>query len=376
MNLRISPRRLWGTVTPPSSKSLLHRELIASALAGEILSATENAAEDVQRTAQALRCLWQEDAPIIDCGDSGSTLRFLLPVAMARRQVGAVFTGSRRLLERPIPDIGGWRRCEGGIEVMRPLTGGRYLLSGDQTSQIISGLLMALPLCPEDSEIILTTPLVSRPYVDLTVVVLRRHGIVLCETPRGWQIPGGQKYCAAPYQVEGDWSAAAWYEVLNALGGEITVRGMNEKSLQGDRQICAYCKALPDTVDVSRTPDLLPPLALLAALQSGKVTHLTGAAFLRGKESNRLHSTAQVLNALGGCVEEQADGLVITGVSKLTGGCVDSWGDHRIVMLAACAAMVCEAPVTLRDAGCVSKSYPDFWNDYVRLHGAVEVTEP
>lgn len=375
MKLRIAPRKLWGSVTPPPSKSLLHRELIASALAGKP-ETVKQAAADVKCTVEGLRQLWQEEYPVIHCGDSGSTLRFLLPVAMARGQIGTVFTGSPRLMSRPIPGEWGLERGTDSVTITRQLTGGTYRLQGDETSQIVSGLLMALPLCAKDSEIRLTTPLVSRPYVDMTVGVLKRYGIMIEETPQGWYISGGQRYLPAPLQQEADWSAAAWFQVMNALGCHIEIHGLRRDSLQGDRQICRYCQSLPETVDVADIPDLLPPLALLAALQTGKVTHFTGAAFLRGKESDRLQSTAQVLNALGGRVEEQSDGLVITGVTSLSGGQADSWNDHRIAMLAGCAAPFCTAPVELTGGECVEKSYPDFWKDYGTLHGEIEVMEP
>ena len=369
MKLRIIPHKLRGCVMPPSSKSLLHRELIAQALSGADLPQV-TAGDDVARTVRALGQLLREERSVIDCGESGSTLRFLLPVAMALGRIGTVFTGSPRLLARPL----GWEY--GGMEITRPLTGGVYAVSGQETSQIVSGLLMALPLCGEASEIVLTTPLVSRPYVEMTRGVLRRYGIVSEEMAQGWHIPGGQRYRTATMQQEADWSAGAWFWVLNTLGCEIEIKGLRRDSLQGDRQICEYCEHLPDTVDVSATPDLLPPLALLAALQPGKTTYFTGAAFLRGKESDRLRHTAQILNTLGGCVTEQPDGLTVMGVASLHGGTVESAGDHRMAMLAGCAAVCCTEPVELRGAECVAKSYPDYWKDYVTLRGKIEVMEP
>ena len=375
MKVRLYPTTLCGSVTPPPSKSLLHRELIAQALAG-VNEPCSGDATDVAATARALRQLQEEERPLIDCGDSGATLRFLLPLAMARGQVGTVFTGTERLLARPIPDLSGWERCAGGIRVTQCLQSGSYAISGSETSQIVSGLLMALPLCEGASRISLLAPLVSRPYVDMTLAVLRRHGITITETPAYWDIPGGQRYRPAYVQQEADWSAAAWFYVLNELGCAIQVQGLRHDSLQGDRCIAALCRALPETVDVSATPDLLPPLALLAALQPGRVTRFVGAAFLRGKESDRLQSTAQVLRALGGCVQEEEDGLRITGVPQLVGGQVDSWHDHRIAMLCACAAVRCRVPVELCGAACVKKSYPRFWEDYVNLGGKMEVIAP
>ena len=371
MTRRLYPARLAGTVTAPSSKSAWHRALICRFLAGQPLP-ERLSGDDVKHTLAGLRAL-QGGAPLIDCGDSGATLRFLLPLAMALGRRDTTFTGSSRLLERPLSAPYPVERTERGYRAAAPLPPGRYALRGDETSQTVSGLLMALPLLDAPSQLVLTTPLVSRPYVDMTLDALRRHGVTAEETADGWRIPTPQTFRADDGPIEGDWSAAGWWLTVNALqGGGITVEGLSSRSRQSDRAIVDYLQRLPETVEVSQTPDLLPTLALLAAM-TPQTTRFTGGAFLRRKESDRLHTTAAVLSALGAEVREQPDGLTVTGGRPLRGGVtVDAFGDHRIAMLCACGALFCARPVTLRGGDCVSKSYEDFWRDYAALGGKVE----
>ena len=291
---------------------------------------------------------------------------------MARGQVGTRFTGTRRLLARPLPGDWGLAPTENGLRVTRPLSPGRIPVDGSRTSQLVSGLLMALPGLAADSELVLTGPLASRPYVDLTLAVLQRCGIVIEERPGGFFVPGGQRFRPVPMEPEPDWSAAAFWLAIAALGCPVEVTGLRRDSLQGDRAAGALCRCLPDVVDLTDIPDLLPPLALAAALQPGKCTRFTGAARLRDKESDRLASVSAALTALGGRVRQEPEGLTVWGTDRLTGGEAHSCGDHRIAMLCACAAPFCTGPVLLRDAGCTDKSYPGFWADYRRLGGQTE----
>ncbi len=371
MTRRLYPARLAGTVTAPPSKSAWHRALICRFLAGQPLP-ERLSGDDVKHTLAGLRAL-QDGAPLIDCGDSGATLRFLLPLAMALGRRDTTFTGSLRLLERPLSAPYPVERTEQGYRAAAPLTPGRYALRGDETSQTVSGLLMALPLLDAPSQLVLTTPLVSRPYVDMTLDALRRHGVTAEETADGWHIPAPQTFRADDGPIGGDWSAAGWWLTVNALqGGGVTVEGLSSQSRQSDRAIVDYLQRLPESVDVSQTPDLLPTLALLAAM-TPQTTRFTGGAFLRRKESDRLRTTAAVLSALGAEVREQPDGLTVTGGTPLRGGVtVDAFGDHRIAMLCACGALFCAEPVTLRGGDCVSKSYEAFWRDYAALGGRVE----
>ena len=375
MTRRLYPARLAGTVTAPPSKSAWHRALICRFLAGQPLPERVSG-DDVKHTLAGLRAL-ESGAPLIDCGDSGATLRFLLPLAMALGRRDTLFAGTPRLLERPLSAPYPVERTERGYRAAAPLTPGRYALRGDETSQTVSALLMALPLLDAPSRLVLTTPLVSRPYVDMTLDALRRHGVTAEETADGWHIPAPQTFRADDGPIGGDWSAAGWWLTVDALqGGGITVEGLSPESRQSDRAIVDYLQRLPETADVSQTPDLLPTLALLAAM-TPQTTRFTGGAFLRRKESDRLRTTAAVLSALGAEVREQPDGLTVTGGTPLRGGVtVDAFGDHRIAMLCACGALFCAEPVTLRGGDCVSKSYEGFWRDYAALGGkAEELTE-
>ena len=375
MTRRLYPARLAGTVTAPPSKSAWHRALICRFLAGQPLPERVSG-DDVKHTLAGLRAL-ESGAPLIDCGDSGATLRFLLPLAMALGRRDTLFAGTPRLLERPLSAPYPVERTERGYRAAAPLTPGRYALRGDETSQTVSALLMALPLLDAPSRLVLTTPLVSRPYVDMTLDALRRHGVTAEETADGWRIPAPQSFRADDDPIEGDWSAAGWWLTVDALqGGGVTVEGLSPQSRQSDRAIVDHLQRLPETVDVSQTPDLLPTLALLAAM-TPQTTRFTGGAFLRRKESDRLRTTAAVLSALGAEVREQPDGLTVTGGTPLRGGVtVDAFGAHRIAMLCACGALFCAEPVTLRGGDCVSKSYEGFWRDYAALGGkAEELTE-
>ena len=458
MILRLYPSHLHGSVTVPPSKSLLHRELICRRLAGQTTPLPPDAADDVRYTAAALALL-DTPHPTVYCGDSGSTLRFLLPLFMALGRTDAVFTGSPRLLRRPIPADLGLRPTDAGLTLTRPLRGGTWTLSAAATSQVVSGLLMALPLLPDSSDIMLTEQPVSRPYLDMTCHVLRHHGVTVTPTPTGYHIDGGQTYRPAPLLTAPDWSAAAFWlalsrvqqmhrggteeiEVLSpapiaSLGDELSIspdialenssfsastaspagknafvsahpypedkcpppvvhdevklvrkpeqNGTNRKKtgskvlpdFHGDSRIISYLDDFPSTIDLSDTPDLLMPLALCAALLAGRTTRFTGCGFLRGKESDRPAAVAQVLNTLGAQVVEEPESLVITGVSGLHGGCVDSFGDHRIAMLAGCAAMLLtDGSVTLTGAEQVAKSYPDFWKELAAIGGRMEVLAP
>ena len=243
-----------------------------------------------------------------------------------------------------------------------------------------AGMLLALPLLPGDSDITVTGEAVSRPYVQMTLAVLARHGVTVEKITDGWHIPGGQFCRPAPLLDEPDWSAAAYWLVLRALlprqrREALRIPLVPPPYLQGDAAILRYLDKLPEQIDISDTPDLLPPLALYAALRPGRDTRFTHAAFLRQKESDRLTAVSAVLNALGASAEVQPDGLVIHGVSALHGGDVSACGDHRIALLAGCAAMVADGPVTLSGAETVAKSYPAFWRELAALGGNWEVLE-
>lgn len=210
----------------------------------------------------------------------------------------------------------------------------------------------------------------------MTLDALRRHGVMIESMENGWAIPASQAFRPNSGAIEGDWSSASWWLTVNTLqGGGIVVEGLPAESSQPDRAIGDYLRHLPESVDISRTPDLFPTLALLAAM-TPQATRFIGGTFLRRKESDRLRTVAVVLSMLGARVTEEPDGLTILGGKRLEGGAmVEAFGDHRIAMLCACAALFCRCPVTLRGGDCVAKSYEDFWRDYTRLGGTVEEVE-
>ena len=411
MDITITPGRLAGAVTPPPSKSQAHRLLIAAALAhGESVISHVALSQDIEATIRCLEELgagfsWAGDTvtvrgmganamsplrrmayPRLDCGESGSTLRFLIPIALAVRG-GGIFTGRGRLMARPLKpyfdlfDEKGifYEQKDGVLTVAGMLTPGEYRLPGDVSSQFFTGLLFALPLLNGPSAIIPTTPLESEGYIRMTLQAMGQFGVempVTMSLPPHYHPQGNQTYRAADASVEADWSQAAfWYAAMYLW--DVDVQGMNLRSAQGDRVMADYYDRFfmwADSFDLSNCPDLAPPLAVMAALRSGGGgTRLTNAARLRLKESDRLASVTAVLRALGADVTEGPDFLEIRGRETLAGGVtVDSFNDHRIAMMAAIAATKCVKPVTITGAQCVAKSYPGFWEDLERLGGKIE----
>ena len=385
MNLSITPGKLSGTVTPPPSKSQAHRLLICAALAGEG-SVIHNLADsqDIRATRRCLAELTTDrrTLPELDCGESGSTLRFLIPLALALRGGGG-FTGHGRLMERPqkpyfdLFDEKGVRYEQRGgvLTVEGRLTPGEYRLPGNVSSQFFTGLLLALPLLDGPSAIIPTTPLESEGYIGMTLDAMHEFGVDIASTrslPPHYLISGGRRYQRAEVTVEGDWSQAAFWHAANCLGCTVDVRGVSQYSTQGDRGRESCGLELPppgDTaIHLSGSPDRPPPVAAPAAVRQG-TTRLVNAGRLRIKESDRLAAITAALNALGARVTEHSDSLTIYGRDGLTGGTVDCCNDHRIAMMAAIAATRCREPVTLLGAECVAKSYPDFWEHYRMLGG-------
>ena len=410
-DMRILPSRLSGSVTVPLSKSEAHRALLCAALAGQdhILPAGEPLSDDLLATRDALAALLSSSASpaAVNCRESGSTLRFLIPLAAALG-VPAVFSGCGRLPERPLgvylsclPEHGARLETAGGLPLtvggkLRP---GRYALPGDVSSQFVTGLLLALPLLSGDSEIFLTSPLESAPYVELTLSVMRAFGVSAQKTASGWLVPGGQKYRPAPgFRIGRDWSQAAFFLAAGALGGRVALPGLDRASLQGDRAaeslfsslgaklswengvLTAEAGALPEAgpeIDASQIPDLVPALAAAAALLPDRKTSILHAERLRLKESDRLAAMAEGLRALGADASEMPDGLTIRGKAQLAGGKALCRNDHRICMALAAAALNAGGETVLSGADCVRKSYPAFFSDYNRLGGkAYELGQP
>lgn len=383
--------RPGGTIQLPPSKSIMHRAVICAVLAGQSVSLPP-ISDDIDVTAACMASLASNaDSVILDCMESGSTLRFLIPVAAALKKP-AVFTGRGRLLERPM-DVyldelrrhgAEIRRTSSGIEVSGTLNSGDYALPGNISSQFISGLLFALPLTGGRSTITLTTPTESAAYIDLTIDELARSGITVLRRDNTFIIPADQTYSPRDVSAEADFSQAAFFLVGGAISGqEIRCAGLNLTSRQGDRAIVDLLQASgavvthhsddtisasgstpsPLEIDVSDIPDLVPPLAALLSVANGK-SRIYNAARLRMKESDRLETVAAGLNALGADIRIIGDTLEIHGVSTLHGGTVDACGDHRIAMMAAVASLRADGPVTVIGAECVKKSYPNFWRDW------------
>lgn len=405
----IYPAPIRGEVTILPSKSHLHRLLICAALSDSetLLLCGESDAEDVlasiccltalgaviTREENGLRVLplKQESLPkrcVLPCGESGSTLRFLLPVVCALGVQGE-FKLEGRLPERPLAPLEQelmahgchvWREgsslfCEG------QLTPGDYTLPGNVSSQYISGLLFALPLLKGASTLSIKEPLESADYIEMTLHALRQFDISIPHKHGCYSIAGRMSlHSPNKITVDGDWSNAAFWLCAGALpGGAIRCRGLNPNSPQGDRAICGILEAMgahliweddslvvfegtrqASEFDAAPIPDLVPALACLSAVSEGE-TYIKNAARLRLKESDRLAAVTQTLRALGAEIVEEPDALRILGKPQLQGGSVDAWGDHRIAMMAAIAAAACKHPVTITGAESVRKSYPSFW---------------
>lgn len=418
MNITLFPSALSGSLPAVTSKSYGHRAMICAALADKPTSLSMNLlSADIAATADCLAALGAsidtsangivkvspvhltEGTPLLDCNESGSTLRFLLPVtaALADR---AFFFGRGRLPERPLSPLitamtSHGCRFEGEclpFTVEGRLESGRFLLPGNISSQFITGILLALPLV-RGGEVVLTTPLESAGYLDMTLDVMRRFGVAVLRTPEGFSVSQDAAYRSPEsFLVEGDWSNSAFWLAAGALSEKILLTGLNLCSAQGDRAIVKLLRAFgaevsecenevsvsrgssalsPQVIDASNIPDLVPVLASVALNAKGE-TIIKNAGRLRLKESDRLRCIADGLQSLGGNVVETADGLIITGSGRLKGGHADGCNDHRIVMALAVASLLCDGPVEISGAEAVSKSYPGFFEDFAHLGGKYE----
>ena len=415
MKRTITPGARTGRVRIPASKSQAHRLLICAALGEEKTEVVcDGISADIAATAKCLSALGAKIeemetgflvSPIkkvpegrcdLYCGESGSTLRFLLPIVGALG-AQAVFHREGRLPQRPLAPLDsvlkehGMTLREDGdlLYCSGQLIGGNYTIAGNVSSQYISGLLMALPRLAGESTLSVTGPLESAAYVAMTEDALGLSNVEFSKNGTSYAIPGGQRFrLPACTIVEGDWSNAAFFLCMGALSkGGVRVEGLNLKSSQGDRGVLDVLRTFGAevseesdavtvrrgtlrgvTIDASPIPDLIPVLSVVASVAAGE-TRVENAYRLRLKESDRLQSTANLLRALGGQVEEKEDGLVITGVSALHGGEVETQNDHRLAMSAATAACAATGEITVDNDGCVAKSYPRFWDDFGSLKG-------
>ncbi len=419
MNVTIHPKKLAGKLVMPPSKSLAHRAIIAASLAkGKSIISNVLISKDIEATIKAMEALGAKIeikndtliiegseikrlASTIDAYESGSTLRFLIPIALVNK-APIRFVGHNNLVKRPLDSyLAIFDKL--GIAYERPnaaylplsLKGGlvptTYELAGNVSSQFITGLLLALPLLDGDSKIVITTDLESKGYVDLTLDILKLFGIkVVNNDYHEFLISGNQTYQPLNYQVEGDYSQSAFFLVAGALGADITILGMNLNSSQGDKKILEdiksfdgnliiekdYLKCLPSltkgtTIDFSQSPDLGPALTVLASLSQGQSSFIN-AERLRIKECDRITCMKEELTKLGARIKEFQSGMMIEGVAAFKGAIVDSHNDHRVAMALAMASLKTDGLIKIKNAECVSKSFPNFWKVFESLGGEIE----
>lgn len=398
MNVTITPGKLCGTLAAIPSKSAAHRLLICAALADDqTLIRCDTSSQDIDATAGCLQAMganitregnFFRVTPItrpqqaaLDCGESGSTLRFLLPVLCALGQ-DARITMHGRLPDRPLEPL--WseliahganleKPCREVLSVSGCLRGNVFTMAADVSSQYISGLLFALPLLGGGS-INLTGRTESAGYIQMTIQALEAFGISVSWEGNRIAISPGPYRSPGVAAVEGDWSNAAFWLTADALCGNVRCTGLEHASCQGDKAVTSALQQIRSgnaMIDASQIPDLVPILSVAAALTPG-TTRITGAARLRLKESDRLQTVREMLTELGGDVTEETSGLVICGKPSLSGGVTHSRGDHRIAMAAAIASIGCTGSVTIQNAESVNKSYPGFFADFAALGGQIK----
>lgn len=392
MDITVYPGQLAGTIPAIPSKSQAHRLLICSAFADrQTFLECPQTNEDIEATAGCLRALGSQivrtedgylvepvsvfpETAVLDCGESGSTLRFLLPVVCALG-IQTTFQLHGRLPHRPLSPL--WEELERmGCTLTRPtedtiavagkLRPGTFTLRGDVSSQFITGLLFAAALMDGESQIAITGKLESKPYIDMTRLALNQFGV----NTEDFRVCGSRPLCSpGKICVEGDWSNAAFFLAAAALGDPVAVTNLDLHSPQGDRAIAELLSQENATISAADIPDLVPILAVVFGAKDGAV--FMDIARLRLKESDRVESVCNMLRALGGNATATENTLTVHPCNY-TGGTVDAVGDHRIAMAAAIAATKAKGPVTILGADCVAKSYPAFWQDLGKLGGKYE----
>lgn len=417
MDIRCTPAPLSGTIGAISSKSDAHRLLICAALSDKPTAIHCNVmSKDIAATADCIKNMGagvtEENGIIrvtpsafksnimLDCGESGSTLRFLLPVLSALG-ISATVTGHGRLPERPLSPLKEQMELHGAVfengsafplRLSGRLIAGKYELAGNVSSQFVSGLLFALPMLRGDSKIKLIPPVESRSYLNITLNVLQRFGIEIEEKENLYIIKGNQKYVSpGDVTADGDWSNGAFFLSAGALSEKgVTVTGLNVNSPQGDRKIVDVLMNMGAEVilaedaitvkkgelhgidiDASDIPDLVPVISALAAYCEG-TTRISGAGRLRIKECDRLSAMTEMLRKMNIDVIEAPDGMVIKG-GAVTGGAADGCNDHRIVMSAAVMSCKSENYIDIAGAAAADKSYPQFFEDFNSLGGICNV---
>lgn len=422
--IKLTKSKLEGTVKVPPSKSMSHRAIICAAL-GSGTSIIENVdySDDINATIDAIVSLGavidKDDDKVtvsgiyrensiknlvrsIDCNESGSTLRFIIPISLLFDGM-TKFVGKGNLGKRPLDTYFDIFKEQGikynnvenelNMLVKGVLKPGEFNLPGNISSQFITGLLFSLPLLDGDSKINISTSIESKGYIDLTLDCMKDFGIVIENKDyKEFIIKGNQKYLSRNYRVEGDYSQAAFYLAADALGSNVTISDLKKDSLQGDKEVIDILKRMGSKfivdkndikckvedelvstiIDASQCPDIIPVISAVAALAKGR-TEIINAGRLRIKECDRLKAVATELNKLGAKIVEKEDGLIIDGVDELKGGVkVWSWKDHRIAMTLAIASTRCINPIELTDYDCIAKSYPGFFEDFKMLGGNVD----
>ena len=395
MDIKITPSNLQGNIKVIPSKSYAHRALIAAAVSDSCCEIDTGVfSEDILATVNCIKALGakvtekensliiepvkeKKDFVTLDCNESGTTARLLLPISSVISNK-AELTGRGRLPKRPMDELISVLSEKGVSFSAKKLplilenspSGGVFKIRGDISSQYISGLLYALPLLPEDSEIELTTSLESAAYVDMTIEIMKLFKIETEKTSKGFKVKRGKYISPGKISIESDWSNAAFFIVANELGAKINIENLNFKSTQGDREIMNFLERTE--IDASQIPDLVPILSVLACKRNCD-TVIYNAGRLRIKESDRIKSVCEAINSIGGSLEEKEDGIIIHGKGRLKGGISDSFNDHRIVMSLAIASFLCDEPVIIRNAQAVNKSYPSFFEEFKKLGGKFDV---
>ena len=422
-DLKIYPSKLKGEVKIPPSKSMAHRAIICAALSdGLCIIENIDYSDDIIATIDAMNSLGAkivkhkdyievigaygsdekpQETRIIDCNESGSTLRFLVPISLLFKG-SSKFIGRGNLGKRPLTTYYNIFERQGieysyeegnlNLVINGELNPGTFEVEGNVSSQFITGLLFTLPLLKEDSKIIITTEMESKGYIDLTLRAMSDFGVeIINNNYREFIIKGNQKYKARNYRVEGDYSQAAFFLCADSLGNDVLCKDLDLNSLQGDKEVIDILERMnvvfnandigvkgttngelaSTVIDGSQCPDIIPVLTSVAALTKG-TTEIINAGRLRIKECDRLAAVTSELNKLGAKIIEKEDGLVVTGVEKLQGG-VEVWShkDHRIAMTLAIASTRCEEPIVIKDYECIAKSYPKFFEDFKALGGNV-----
>ena len=413
--LKINPKLLNGDVNIPPSKSMAHRAIICATLSNGV-SHIENIdlSDDIIATIEGMRAMganievndrsvivqginsFMDKDITIDCNESGSTLRFLIPISIVNdnkvRFIGQGNLGKRPL--KPYYDIFDEKNIDYSskedildLNIKGRLKPGYFYVNGNISSQFISGLLFALPLLEEDSRLIINTELESKAYIDLTLAAMKDFGIEIDnKNYKEFIVKGNQKYKSRNYYVEGDYSQGAFFLCGGAIGNDIRCFNLSEESLQGDKEIITILESMGSSmvkkeyikaeknelkgiiVDGAQCPDIIPVITVVAALSEG-ITIIKNASRLRIKECDRLKAISTELNKIGANIIEKEDGLIIEGVTSFTGGEVYSWDDHRIAMALAIASTRCNNSLIIRNPMCVKKSYPKFFEDFKELGG-------